>query len=240
MGIQYKPAGDQSVLVELGDEIKASVNAKVRNLAYLIENKGIKGFGEVILGYRALLVHYNPMIIIYDEVIAELNKLVKEIGETTLAPSRVVEIPTLYGGEWGPDLNDVAGYNSLSPEEVIFIHTGTDYLVYFLGFTPGYPFMGGMSKKIATPRLPSPRISIPAGSVGIANNQTGVYPISSPGGWRLIGRTPLRFYDPSLDHPFLLNAGDYVRFTAINIKQYQEIEAKVEEKSYTPIIRSYS
>lgn len=242
MGVaaRFKPAGDQSVLVELGEGIHDSVSARVRGLAYLIEHQGKKGFGEVILGYKALLVHYDPMVFTYREVVAELEKMVEEISTAALPPSRLVEIPTLYGDKWGPDLEDVAEYNGLTPEEVISIHSNTDYLVYFLGFTPGFPFLGGMSEKIATPRLPSPRLSIPAGSVGIANNQTGLYPTASPGGWRLIGRTPLRFYDPSSEQPFLLQAGDHVRFIPIDEEEYLAIEAEVKEKRYVPVIRSYS
>jgi len=121
-------------------------------------------------------------------------------------------------------LKDVAEHNALSPEEVISIHSGGEYLVYFLGFTPGYPFMGGMSEKISTPRLPSPRVSIPAGSVGIANNQTGIYPVQSPGGWRLIGCTPMRLYDPEKENPFLLESGDKVFFEEITEEEFEEIE----------------
>lgn len=187
-----------------------------------------------------MLVHYDPMVFTYSEVVAELEKLVEEASTATLPPARLIEIPTVYGDKWGPDLEDVAKYNGLTPEEVISIHSNADYLVYFLGFTPGFPFLGGMSEKIATPRLPTPRISIPAGSVGIANNQTGLYPTESPGGWRLIGRTPLRFYDPSWEQPFLLQAGDYVRFVPIDEEEYLAIEAEVKENRYVPVIRSYS
>jgi inhibitor of KinA len=165
-----------------------------------------------------------------------LKHLEKETDEQDTPKSRIVEIPTVYGDEWGPDLNDVAAYHNLSPEEVVSIHSGSTYLVYFMGFTPGFPFFGGMSEKIATPRLASPRVSIPAGSVGIANNQTGIYPVSSPGGWRLIGRTPLQFYNPEREQPFLLNPGDYVKFKPINRDQFETIKAKVESGEYEPVI----
>ena len=145
---------------------------------------------------------------------------------------RTVEIPVLYGGEHGPDLERVAHHNQLSIEEVVSIHSTSRYLVYFLGFTPGYPFMGGMSKKIATPRLESPRISIPPGSVGIAKDQTGIYPVASPGGWNLIGNTPLRLYNPEEPNPFLLNAGDNITFKAIQIEEFNYIKEQVEKGTY--------
>ncbi len=218
-----KPAGDQAVLVEFENKIDQKTNAMVRQLSYLAEMESDNGLGEVILGYRSLLIHYNPLKLSYAEVQGKLQEWGKGVSVTGSSGGREVRIPVLYGGEWGPDLVDVAEHNELSPEEVISIHSGGEYLVYFLGFTPGYPFMGGMSEKISTPRLPSPRVSIPAGSVGIANNQTGIYPVQSPGGWRLIGRTPMRLYDPEKEDPFLLESGDKVFFEAITEEEFEMI-----------------
>jgi KipI family sensor histidine kinase inhibitor len=224
MHFTVKPAGDQAILIEFENKIDEETNRKVRHLARLAEKETENGFGEVILGYRSLLIHYDPVKLTYEQVMKKVKSWEKEDVAGRSTGGRKVRIPVLYGGQWGPDLKDVAAHNGLSPEEVISIHSGGEYVVYFLGFTPGYPFMGGMSEKISTPRLPSPRVSIPAGSVGIANNQTGIYPVQSPGGWRLIGRTPLLLYDPDRENPFLLEAGDRVRFVGITEEAFAEIE----------------
>ncbi|MCL6576132.1 5-oxoprolinase subunit PxpB [Kyrpidia sp.] len=240
MGLQFKYAGDQAILVEVGEGIDPHTSGKVRSLAQKVESCSIPGFGEVILGYRSLLVNYDPLIISDEEVIQWLQRWGQEPEVIQRSEARLVEIPTLYGGEWGPDLEDVAAHNGLTPQEVVEIHSGGDYLVYFLGFIPGYPFMGGMSEKIATPRLSSPRVAIPAGSVGIAGKQTGIYPIQSPGGWRLIGRTPLRLYDPNRTPPFLLQAGDRVKFIPINEDEFSEIHESVLQGRYRPVTRGES
>ena len=237
MGLRFKYAGDQAILVEVGEGIDPLTSEKVRRLAQRVESSRIPGFGEVILGYRSLLVNYDPLTISYDEVVQWLERWDQELVVVQKSKERLVEIPTLYGGEWGPDLEDVAAYNGLTPEEVVEIHSGGDYLVYFLGFIPGYPFIGGMSEKIATPRLSTPRVAIPAGSVGIAGKQTGIYPLQSPGGWRLIGRTPLRLYDPDRNPSFLLQAGDRVRFVPISKEEYSKIHAAVQEGRYHPMIK---
>ncbi|WP_066388930.1 5-oxoprolinase subunit PxpB [Neobacillus mesonae] len=233
MNFTCKPAGDQAVLVEFENIIAKDTNARVRNLASLVEKETSTGFGEVILGYRTLLIHYDPVRLSYEQVVKRLKQWGEMDYNSISSASRTVRVPVLYGGEWGPDLNDVAVHNNLSPEEVISIHSGGEYLVYFLGFTPGYPFMGGMSEKISTPRLPSPRVSIPAGSVGIAGNQTGIYPVKSPGGWRLIGRTPLKLYDPEREKPFLFESGDIVRFEVITYEEFIEIEEQNELSIFT-------
>lgn len=237
MSLQFKYAGDQAILAEMGEGINPDTSERIRRLAQRVESSRIPGFGEVILGYRSLLVNYDPLIISCDEVMKWLKLWDQEPIVVQNSEERIVEIPTLYGGEWGPDLDDVAAYNGLTPEEVVEIHSGGRYLVYFLGFIPGYPFMGGMSEKIATPRLSTPRVAIPAGSVGIAGKQTGIYPLQSPGGWRLIGRTPLRLYDPNRNPPFLLQAGDSVRFVPINKEAFSEIYEAVLEGRYRPVIK---
>ena len=162
----------------------------------------------------------------------KLEKLLSEMGDIEIPPSPVLEIPVLYGGEMGPDLPFVAENAGLSEEEVIRIHSGTEYLIYMLGFTPGFTYLGGMSDKIATPRLQQPRVKIPAGSVGIAGSQTGIYPIDSPGGWQLIGRTPLKMYDPNRETPILPEAGQYMKFYPIDQAEYDRILKAVEEGRY--------
>jgi inhibitor of KinA len=148
----------------------------------------------------------------------------------------VVEIPVCYGGDFGPDLEFVAQHNKLTTADVVAIHTSVPYLVYMLGFTPGFPYLGGMSDRIAAPRLEKPRTAIPAGSVGIAGSQTGFYPVESPGGWRLIGRTPVKAFDAASVNPFLFAARDYLRFKAIAAQEYAAIAQAVADGSYTPVI----
>ena len=154
-------------------------------------------------------------------------------NDNTSSAARVVLVPTLYAGEYGPDIEFVAENAGLTTDEVIAIHSGKDYLVYMMGFSPGFPYLGGLDERLATPRLESPRIAIPAGSVGIAEGQTGVYPIASPGGWRLIGRSPLALFDPNTDPPTIINAGDYVRFVPMDSEEeYIEIDRQVQAGEY--------
>jgi len=230
---EYKIAGDRGIVVEFENEISEKVNSKVRNMFLAIEKSEIKGVEEVIPTYRSLLVLYDPLVINGMDLLTELKALEKNIKPTEIEKPKTIEIPVVYGGKFGPDLEFVAQHNNLSVEEVIKIHTERKYLIYMLGFTPGFPYLGGMSKKIATPRLENPRTKIPEGSVGIAGNQTGIYPIESPGGWRLIGRTPLKLFDPYGKQPFLLQAGDYLKFVSVNEQHYHSIKAQVENGSYT-------
>ncbi|WP_084347626.1 5-oxoprolinase subunit PxpB [Heyndrickxia sporothermodurans] len=238
MDFRYKAAGDSAILMELDAGIDEKTNKRITHLSKLIEDKAEEGFGEVIIGYRSILVQYNPLRLSYQQAVELLKYLETNNDSNKYEKRRHIEIPVLYGGEHGPDLESVATYNNLSPKEVISIHSAASYLVYFMGFTPGFPFMGGMSKRIATPRLENPRISIPSGSVGIANNQTGIYPVESPGGWRLIGQTPIRLYDWQANQPFLLHAGDKVTFKEIQIDEFNEIKEQVEDGKYIPVIKN--
>lgn len=229
---KYLPAGDSSIFMEFGNSISPVINAKIRNVIKGIESSSINGIKELLPTYRSIQIMYNPLEIGYDELITSLRELESSLPEGGGGDFRIVEIPTLYGGEYGPDLEFVAAHNNISVEEVIRIHTSTDYLLYMLGFTPGFSYLGGMSEKIATPRLKTPRTVIPAGSAGIAGSQTGIYPIDSPGGWQLIGRTPVKMYDPTAEPPILLKAGDYVRFVSITEEEYFKILKEVENKTY--------
>ncbi|WP_339213484.1 5-oxoprolinase subunit PxpB [Ornithinibacillus sp. FSL M8-0202] len=224
MNVTFSIAGDQSILVTFSRQhIRNETSKAVRKLAELVEQKKVVGMEEVILGYSSLLVHYNPMKITYESMLQILKELLQQIDLSKREQTNEVEIPVLYGGTLGPDLADVAHYHHLSEEEVIRIHTTPSYTVNFLGFTPGFPFLSGLSSKIATPRLANPRARIHAGSVGIANNQTGIYPVISPGGWRLIGHTPITLYDPQRNNPFLLSPGDRVTFKAITTEEYDQL-----------------
>ena len=153
-----------------------------------------------------------------------------------IPPPTVIEIPVLYGGEMGPDIENVAEHNHKTVEEVIKIHTSEEYLIYMIGFIAGFPYLGGMSKEIATPRLKSPRVKIEGGSVGIAGEQTGIYPVASPGGWQLIGRTPLKLYDADREKPVLLEAGQYIKFAAVTEEEYKKIEKEVEDGTYKYVV----
>ncbi|NLC04505.1 MAG: 5-oxoprolinase subunit PxpB, partial [Tissierellia bacterium] len=206
--IKFLTAGDKSIVMEFGNTVDPEINSRIRNMAMAIENSDLIGISEIIPTYRSILVIYDPLLIEYKQLILSLKELADNLGDESEAEPRIVELPTAYGGEYGPDIEFVANHNNLTVEEVIKFHSSTDYLVYMLGFTPGFGYLGGMKKEIETPRLQVPRIKIPAGSTGIAGNQTGIYPIDSPGGWQLIGRTPVRLYDPLAEVPILLNAGD--------------------------------
>ncbi|NLY43322.1 MAG: 5-oxoprolinase subunit PxpB [Clostridiaceae bacterium] len=230
---KYLLAGDQNIVVEIGNDISIDIHKKVRGLFIALTKISGDEIIEVIPTYRSLLVHYNPLLISSHELIRKIKKIEESLEDMELPPARVVKIPVLYGGEYGPDLEFVAQYNHLTPDEVISIHCSRDYLVYMLGFTPGFCYLGGMSAEIATPRLAEPRTNIPAGSVGIAGNQTGMYPIDSPGGWRIIGRTPVRLFTPENEkQPVLMQAGDYIRYYPITLEEYQFIQKAIEENRY--------
>lgn len=229
---KYLLAGDKAITVEFGDEIKEEINKLVRSMSYAINNKNIKGIIEIIPTYRSISIQYNPLEITIEDLIERLKEIYANIDSIQLPPAKVIEIPTVYGGEYGPDIEFVSQHNNISTDEVIKFHTSVDYLVYMLGFTPGFTYLGGLPREIETPRLKTPRTKIPAGSTGIAGKQTGIYPIESPGGWQLIGRTPLKLYDPKRNPPIILNAGDYLRFISIGEKEYKEILKLVEENKY--------
>ncbi|AVX21754.1 sensor histidine kinase inhibitor, KipI family [Carboxydocella sporoproducens DSM 16521] len=229
---RFLPAGDKGVVVEFGNSISKEINKKIRSLMLAIEQAELPGIMELIPTYRSLLVLYEPLAWKYGDLILQLEKIEANLGALKLPEPQVILLPVVYGGEYGPDLNFVSEHAKLTPEEVIKIHTGTDYLIYMLGFTPGFPYLGGMDERIATPRLQTPRTKIPAGSVGIAGSQTGVYPIESPGGWQIIGRTPVKLFDPAREKPVLLQAGNYVRFYQITPEEYQEIAQLVEKGQY--------
>jgi KipI family sensor histidine kinase inhibitor len=229
---RFLTGGDKAILVELGDTIDPELNHRVRNLMLAILKARIRGITESVPTYRSLLVYYDPLEIGPKELRETLHVLVQQLEEGEFPKPKTIEIPTVYGGEYGPDVEFVATYNGLSVQEVVQIHTGTPYLVYMLGFIPGFPYLGGMSPRIATPRLETPRTNIPPGSVGIAENQTGIYPTESPGGWRVIGRTPLKLFDPNREPPALLQAGDYLTFVSITPEEFTRITEEVERRTY--------
>jgi inhibitor of KinA len=231
-----KPLGDSALIVQLGEGISPSLHELVRNLSALLNVQPFEGFIESVPAYNNLTIYYNPFVVHhsrlnevarhhawstpFQKVSAFISGLVEQLGNNELFEERVVTIPVVYGGEFGPDLEHVAKYHGLSVDEVIQIHSKGDYLVYMIGFAPGFPFMGGLNERIATPRKETPRLSIVPGSVGIAGKQTGVYPLETPGGWQIIGRTPLDLFLPAISPPTLLQSGDKIRFVPISPKEY--------------------
>lgn len=205
--------GDAALLVELGAELDVALNARAHALARYVET--LRGVVTTTPGYTTLLVEYDPALREYDALRQEIENALHTLDAPPPRAARVIEIPTRYGGADGPDLDFVAWHSRLTAAQVIQLHTRVVYHVFMLGFAPGFPYLGVVDEKIAAPRLETPRARVPAGSVGIAGRQTGIYPRESPGGWRLIGRTDTKLFDPTQEPPTLLRAGDCVRFSPI-------------------------
>lgn len=220
--------GDGALLVRFEEEISPQVNDKVRALAFLLQRRALEGVSELVPAYRSLMICFDPLRVHPQELAHVVRSLLGSLGSAEVPPPRVVEIPTLYGGKVGPDLPFVAAHAGLSPEEVISIHSGTLYRVYMLGFAPGFSYLGGLDPRIHAPRLKTPRVRVPAGSVGIGGAQTGIYAVESPGGWRIIGRTPLKVYDPSREDPVLVKAGDLLRFVPISEEEFLRLGGSLE------------
>lgn len=224
---QYFPSGDSAFIIKAGNVISEEINSTIRKLLIRIENERIDGIKDFIPSYNELLICYDPVIVSFKELLVFLRSLEPDIENIELPVSSAIHVPVLYGGEYGPDLDHVAEFNSLSEDEVISIHCSKSYLVYMLGFTPGFCYLGGMDERIGTPRKISPRLKIPAGAVGIADKQTGIYPIESPGGWQLIGKTPLRLFDPGKKPEFLFSPGDHIQFYRVTENEFKAISDEV-------------
>ncbi len=210
-----RPASDRSLLVAFGDEISLESHHRVFHLTRRL--LGVRGILNLHPAYASVLIEYDPRLVESAAMEALVHRKMAETADLqTVEAPRTVKIPVRYGGEFGPDLDDVAQHTGLSPERVVELHSSAEYLVYFLGFAPGFAYLGGLPTELATPRISSPRKRVPAGSVAIGGNQTGVYPIDSPGGWRIIGRTSVKLFDPGAAEPVLLRMGDRLRFLAIS------------------------
>ena len=232
MEYKIKPLGETGLLVSFGEAISPEIHFQVKALADYLEQNPFCGMREYVISYTSVAIYYNPFVIRKNAlpnkdksalqiVIKLIKEYIQQAENLPKTAKHIVEIPVCYGGEYGPDIEYVAQYNHLTVAEVIDLHTKPEYLVYMIGFCPGFPYLGGMDKRLATPRRDTPRLSIPARSIGIAGNQTGGYPISTPGGWQIIGRTALDLFDPGQqDKPSLLTAGDYVKFVAIDEQEY--------------------
>lgn len=234
--IRMLVAGEQGLVVEFGEVISPESNVRVQQLTRLLHLKNKTGILEVVPTYRSVTVYFDPLVITRQELSGFIKDILSKIQQQDvldLSP-RVVHVPVCYGGVLGPDLEYVARFAGLSPQQVIAFHTSKPYLIYMLGFIPGFPYLGGMPSQIAVPRQEKPRDKIPGGSVGIGGNQTGFYPIESSGEWWLVGRTPIKAFNPKSDSPFLFSAGDYLLFEEISIDVYFEIRGAVEEGLYIP------
>jgi KipI family sensor histidine kinase inhibitor len=214
--------GDRSLLVELGDEISPVVNQRVRELDIRLVQNPMEGLVETVPAYRSLLIIYDPLKLNIATLKNRIEDLQKQIEGIDIPEPKTMEIPVVYGGEYGPDLEWVARYHKISSEEVIQLHTGTIYQVYMIGFMPGFPYMGELPERLATPRRETPRTVIPSSSVAIAQRQTGIYPVESPGGWHILGRTPLNLFNPVHSPPALLEMGDMVRLFAIDKEEFNQ------------------
>lgn len=219
-----KQASDHSLLVSFGEGISIESHLGVRKLSQLLLSDKPAHVRNLHPAYNSLLISFDPGAVAPEGLESHVWSLLDLLGTVTLPEAKHVEIPVVYGGPFGPDLHDVASHNRITEEDVVQIHTAGEYRVYFLGFSPGFPYMGGMPEQIAMPRLPTPRTSVPPGSVAIGGNQTGVYPVSSPGGWRIIGRTPLSLFDVKLERPAFLGMGDLVRFRKITSEEFDRIK----------------
>jgi inhibitor of KinA len=232
---KFLTAGESCVVAEFADEIDRSANIAVMRLKERLEAEGLAGVIECLPTYRSLAIYFDPLTVSRAEIVRIAKKSCCAVAESA-GSYKVMSIPVAYGGEYGPDLESVAEHCGIAPEEVVRRHTGKVCHCYMIGFVPGFAYLGGMDESIAAPRLEVPRKVIPAGSVGIAGKQTGIYPIESPGGWRLIGRTPLKLFTPQANQPTLIKAGYGIRFKPVSADEYAKIESDAEKGLYEPEI----
>lgn len=230
--VTFCPVGDSAVSLSFGNVICPETNRRIRSFCRALEQYPITGMTETLPTFCSVMICYQPLDISYHSLVRQLKKRLRNLKAQEKEQGRIFQIPVCYGEDLGEDLSFVAANAGLTPEQVIELHSGRDYLIYMLGFLPGFAYLGGLDSRLFTPRLEIPRTCIPAGSVGIGGEQTGIYPLDSPGGWRLIGRTPLRPYDPDRSDPILYRAGDSIRFFPVSRAEYEGIAHQVEEGCY--------
>jgi len=221
---RFQFASDQSLLVSFAYKINRETHERVMKLLRLLEADPVRGVRNLHPAYCSILIKFDPLRTEHEQLSETLAGYVERADSMPLPEPRIVEIPVCYGGEFGPDLRDVSAIHNLTAEQVIELHTSATYLVYFLGFCPGFAYLGELPEALITPRLPTPRKKVPAGSVAIAANQTGVYPVATPGGWRILGRTPLQMFQPKREALSLLSIGDHVRFKPISTAEFASME----------------
>jgi inhibitor of KinA len=214
------PAGDSAIVIEFEERIAPDVNARAVRLADALTREGIPGVRDAVPTYRSVAVYFDPLRVDYERLRNYLDAVDHEAEVAAESSSEAIRLPVCYGGDLGPDLGEVAAFAGITEQQVIKLHAGGSYRVYMLGFVPGFAYMCPVDSRIAMPRRPTPRVRVPLGSVGIGGIQTGVYPAETPGGWRLIGRTPIKPFDPVRAKPFLMKAGDTVQFYAIDRAEY--------------------
>jgi KipI family sensor histidine kinase inhibitor len=229
--LRIRPAGDQALLVEFGAEISPGINRRVHEFARKASAHKISGIGEMVSSYCSVLVYFDPLLLSFSETVSWVKEFLSPEPPEADLPSKIKEVPVLYGGDFGPDISFIANHNQITVGEVIRLHTGETYLIYVVGFSPGFAAMGSVPLKIQAPRLASPRTKVPAGAVGIGGQQTGIYAVESPGGWQLIGQTPLILFDLQKNPPSFFQAGDYARFYAIDEKEFFKIARNRIQKS---------
>jgi inhibitor of KinA len=235
--LRFRPAGDLALAITVGDEISVDANTRVRALEYVVQQKRVSGVVEMVPSYSGLLVYYDPAVVGYDELCGILTDLLRQADAAVLPPPRRVEIPCCYEDpELGFDLESAAARLGLSPDDLVRRHAGADYLVFFIGFTPGLPYMAAQRDGLTIPRLDTPRTITPPGSVSIGGSQCCIYSVPSPGGFWVLGRTPLRLYDPDGPEPILLRPGDVVRFRPIVRAEFDRLASAVAEHSFRPVI----
>ena len=233
MEVDIRPVGDRAVTIVFGNRIAEEIGEEVARTRSCLSKKSIPGVREYVQTYASLMVHYDPLVIGYEELCQLLKESLAGMeGQEIERQRKTILIPVCSGGEYGPDLDFVCTHTGLPMEEVVRLHSSVDYRIYMLGFLPGFVYLGGMDPSLSTPRLKSPREKVPSGAVGIAGGQTGIYPMVSPGGWQLIGRTPLKLYDPEREEAILYEPGDFIRFVPISTDEFASLQRQVEEGTY--------
>ena len=225
-------AGESALVAEFGNTIDPEINSKVHALAGRLTQESIPGIRELVPTFRSLLIYYDPAVLPCENLKTIIKNLAGDSENRSETAKRILHIPCCYGSHFGPDLDDMERYTGLTRDEIISIRSGTDYKNYMLGFLPGFVYLGGLDSRLETPRLSTPREKIPKGSVGIGGSQTGVYPLDSPGGWRLIGSTPVDFYRADREEPILCKAGEYIHFDPITSCDYYDIRQMIRKGTY--------
>jgi inhibitor of KinA len=221
--VRFVPASDQSLLVYFGDEISLPIHHKIVKFLLLLETEPVPGIVNLHPAYCSVLVKFDALRFTHSEMESRLTPYLAKLPQVVLPEPRRREIPVCYGAEFGPDLSELAELHKISEDEAIRLHSSVEYIVCFLGFVPGFAYLGGLPQELETPRLSSPRKRVPAGSVGIGGSQTGVYPVATPGGWRLIGRTPISLFRPEEKDVSFLRIGDHVTFVPITIDRFEAL-----------------
>lgn len=224
--LRIAPAGDSALLIEFPQTISPTINARAIALADAVRRRCGAAVRDAVVGYATVTLYFDPLVVDFAWLEAETREIAARIEPGADATGNLVEVPVCYGGEFGPDINDVAAFGGCSEDDVISIHGGRTYRVYMIGFVPGFAYMARVDDRIAAPRRATPRSAVPPGSVAIAGGQTGIYPASTPGGWNIIGQTPLKPFDTLRAEPSLLRAGDTVRFKPISARDFDDLRRR--------------